>query len=207
MSVELLIGTGHEDESHRNLIWDTKFGTASWVAQQVQQRVTDTGLKVSLQPYIDERHFFVDFGTFPETQTTQVVGVILGALLPAARHEWPPDNDPFLMVQHIEDLVTSTRAWLDELNAWRRAQGRTEFAPTRVPEDVPKPDPTRLLMTDSIYLAAFWGARPDTAKTSARTSPPRSPASARSTRRWRAGPSASGQPMESRIGSTRRKNA
>ncbi|WP_435154319.1 hypothetical protein [Amycolatopsis sacchari] len=133
MSWDFVIGTDHPDESRYTVYWNVSSGVGSWVLEQIYEGVTDEELKAELRPFVEGRYGYIPLGAFGEPQLEQIVAVILGPLSNAARREWPPDEDPFAVADHIEELIADTRDWLEAVNAHRRAEGRAELCPSPGP--------------------------------------------------------------------------
>jgi hypothetical protein len=123
LGYDIVIGTGREGERQYDWIWMPSRGVATWVADQMRKHVTDTSLKTDLEPYVKAKIRYLPVAAFPEAKATQMIAVIVGPLLSAARQEWPPDNDPLEVYEFIEEFVTDTRQWVADINDRRQAAG------------------------------------------------------------------------------------
>ncbi|GHE88591.1 hypothetical protein GCM10017786_20740 [Amycolatopsis deserti] len=129
MSYDLIIGSGREDETQHDVIWNASSGVAVWVLREISRRVTDGELKTSLRQFAEDRYSYIPLTVFTESQVAQVLAVILGPLLKAAREEWTPENDLHNTPEIIEELVQKTATMVEAINGQRRSEGRPELQP------------------------------------------------------------------------------
>ncbi|NIH79667.1 hypothetical protein [Amycolatopsis viridis] len=127
MSYDLIIGSGREDETQHDVIWNASSGVAVWVLNEISERVTDSELKASLRKFAEGRYGYIPLTVFSERQVSQVLTVILSSLLQAARDEWTPENDLYNIPEIIEELVQKTAEMVEAINGRRRSEGRPEL--------------------------------------------------------------------------------